>query len=327
MIIDFHTHMFPDKIAGRTLDYLSGIFGASPFADGTYTGLCNSMGKGAVDISIALPAVTKVSQVAAINRFASAYTEGPVISFGGIHPECENYKEILKEIKNLGLKGIKLHPDYQDMYFDNIRYERIIDAASELGLITVVHAGVDPKCPEDVHCTPEMARKVLDDVKPEKLVLAHMGGNEMWDDVERYLVGQNVYFDTGVILNTMPQEQFLRIVHMHGADRILFGTDSPWADQKNFVALLEHMPLTEEENKYARNPLTHVDFLLFNQIDKQPMLAIEVDGTGFHEAGSKQAERDIKKNSILEKCAVPLLRLRTDGSGEKEKIRNALKRE
>ena len=205
------------------------------------------MGKGAVDISIALPAVTKISQVAAINRFASAYTEGPVISFGGIHPECENYKEILKEIKNLGLKGIKLHPDYQDMYFDNIRYERIIDAASELGLITVVHAGVDPKCPEDVHCTPKMARKVLDDVKPEKLVLAHMGGNEMWDDVERYLVGQNVYFDTGVILNTMPQEQFLRIVHMHGADRILFGTDSPWADQKNFVALLEHMPLTEEE--------------------------------------------------------------------------------
>ena len=246
MIIDFHTHMFPDKIAGRTLDYLSGIFGASPFADGTYTGLCNSMGKGAVDISIALPAVTKVSQVASINRFASAYTEGPVISFGGIHPECENYKEILKEIKNLGLKGIKLHPDYQDMYFDNIRYERIIDAASELGLITVVHAGVDPKCPEDVHCTPKMARKVLDDVKPEKLVLAHMGGNEMWDDVERYLVGQNVYFDTGVILNTMLQEQFLRIVHMHGADRILFGTDSPWADQKNFVALLEHMPLTEE---------------------------------------------------------------------------------
>ena len=161
MIIDFHTHMFPDKIAGRTLDYLSGIFGASPFADGTYTGLCNSMGKGAVDISIALPAVTKISQVAAINRFASAYTEGPVISFGGIHPECENYKEILKEIKNLGLKGIKLHPDYQDMYFDNIRYERIIGAASELGLITVVHAGVDPKCPEDVHCTPEMARKMM----------------------------------------------------------------------------------------------------------------------------------------------------------------------
>lgn len=87
----------------------------------------------------------------------------------------------------------------------------------------------------------------------------------------------------------------------------------------------DYEPLTEEERKYARNPLTHVDFLLFDQMDKQPALAIEVDG-GSHRPGSKQAERDIKKNSILAKCAVPLLRLRTDGSGEKEKLRNALKR-
>ena len=89
----------------------------------------------------------------------------------------------------------------------------------------------------------------------------------------------------------------------------------------------DYEPLTAEERKYARNPLTHVDFLLFNQMDKRPVLAIEVDGTAFHKAESKQAERDMKKNSILEKCAVPLLRLRTDGSGEKEKIKNALKRE
>ena len=92
------------------------------------------------------------------------------------------------------------------------------------------------------------------------------------------------------------------------------------------VGELKQLPnvLTEEERQYAHDPLTHVDFLLFNQMDKQPVLAIEVDGTGFHEAGSNQAARDMKKNSILEKCAVPLLRLRTDGSGEKEKIRNAL---
>ena len=89
----------------------------------------------------------------------------------------------------------------------------------------------------------------------------------------------------------------------------------------------DYGPLTEEERQYARNPLTHVDFLLFNQMDKQPVLAIEVDGTAFHESGSRQAERDEKKNAILEKCAVPLLRLRTDGSGEKERIRTALKGE
>ena len=87
----------------------------------------------------------------------------------------------------------------------------------------------------------------------------------------------------------------------------------------------QQLAFSSERIAYARNPLTHVDFLLFNQMDKQPVLAIEVDGTGFHEAGSKQAERDMKKNSILEKCAVPLLRLRTDGS--REKIRTALKGE
>lgn len=82
--------------------------------------------------------------------------------------------------------------------------------------------------------------------------------------------------------------------------------------------------LTEDEQKYARNPLTHIDFLLFRQMDKQPVLAIEVDGTSFHEDGSKQAERDEKKNRIMDKCGVSLLRLRTDGSGEREKIRAAL---
>lgn len=86
----------------------------------------------------------------------------------------------------------------------------------------------------------------------------------------------------------------------------------------------DYTVLTEEECRYARNPLTHVDFLLFRQMDKQPLLAIEVDGTAFHEPGSKQAERDAKKNSVLKKCGVPLLRLRTDGSGEREKIETAL---
>ena len=86
----------------------------------------------------------------------------------------------------------------------------------------------------------------------------------------------------------------------------------------------DYEPLTEEERIYARNPFTHVDFLLFHKMNKQPILAIEVDGTSFHKEGSKQAERDMKKNSIMEKCCIPLLRLRTDGSGEDEKLKNAL---
>lgn len=87
----------------------------------------------------------------------------------------------------------------------------------------------------------------------------------------------------------------------------------------------EYSGLTADEEKYARNPLTHTDFLLFNKMDKAPVLAIEVDGTRFHQEGSKQAERDEKKDHVFAVCGIPLLRLRTDTSGEREKIESALK--
>ena len=149
----------------------------------------------------------------------------------------------------MGLKGIKLHPDYQEVHFNDIRYKRIVDYASGLGLIVSVHAGMDPKSPEDIHCTPQMSAEVIDEVQPEKLVLAHMGGNEQWTEVEEYLVGKHVYFDTGVVLDKMTEEQFLRIVRNHGADKILFATDSPWSGQKEFIQILNEMALTDEERQ------------------------------------------------------------------------------
>ena len=82
--------------------------------------------------------------------------------------------------------------------------------------------------------------------------------------------------------------------------------------------------MTEEETTYARNPLTHVDFLLFRRMDKSPLLAIEVDGVTFHAAGSVQAGRDEKKNRIFEQGGIPLLRIRTDESREEERIEQAL---
>lgn len=89
--------------------------------------------------------------------------------------------------------------------------------------------------------------------------------------------------------------------------------------------LKDHTLLDEDELAYAKNPLTHVDFLLFRRMDKSPLLAIEVDGTAYHSPGSEQAKRDQKKDRIFEKCKIPLLRLRTDGSREKEKIEEWLR--
>lgn len=247
MIIDFHTHTFPDKIAEKTIQFLADTCKTHPYANGTCKELLNSMTEAGIDKSIVLPVVTKPSQFHSINEFASHYQNGRLLSFGGIHPMTEHYKEELHQIKDMGFLGIKLHPDYQNLYFNDIRYKRIIALAEELGLIVSVHAGLDPKCPADIHCTPKMAAEVLREVQPTKLVLAHFGGNEMWDDVEHYLVGENVYLDTAVVLDTMEHAQFLRMVKNHGADKILFATDSPWREQKNFVNRVRNMELTEEE--------------------------------------------------------------------------------
>ena len=89
--------------------------------------------------------------------------------------------------------------------------------------------------------------------------------------------------------------------------------------------LKDYALLDPAEEEYVKNPLTHVDFLLFRRMDKSPLMAIEVDGTTFHAPGSVQEERDRKKDRIFQKYKIPLLRLRTDESGEKEKICYGLK--
>lgn len=264
MIVDFHTHTYPDKIASKTLELLVSRSKTKPATDGTLAGLQRSMAKGGVDISIVLPVVTAPHQVDKINMTASAvtaqFTGRGVWSFGGIHPDNDNYKEILNRIKSEGLKGIKLHPDYQETFFNDIKYKRIISYATELGLIVVVHAGVDIGLPSVTHCTPDMVCEVLDEVKPERLVMAHMGGWNLWDEVIEKLCGRNLYMDTAFSYGPISwlagaeqrwklasQETFLKIIEKHGADRILFGTDSPWTEQKKAVKDIQALPLPEDD--------------------------------------------------------------------------------
>lgn len=248
-MIDFHTHIFPEKIAEGTLKFLQSRCHTVPFTNGMADGLMKSTKEAKLDCSVVLPVVTKPSQFASINRFAAQFTEGKLISFGGIHPDTQDYKADLKQIKEYGFKGIKLHPDYQEVYIDDIRYKKIIEYATELGLIISVHAGFDPGYPDCTHCTPKRAYAMMKDVKPEKLVLAHMGGFRHWDEVEECLVGENVWFDTAVVFGEIPREQFIRIVRNHGVNRILFATDSPWAGQKEYVEYMNALPFNEEEKQ------------------------------------------------------------------------------
>ncbi len=251
MIIDFHTHTFPEKIAAPALKSLSERSGVTPHTDGTTDGLIKSMEEGRVDYSVILPVVTRTSQFETINKAAAKICEeeGRLVSLGGIHPDCTDIRQKLRDIKNLGLKGIKIHPAYQEVYIDDIRYLRILDAASGLGLITVVHAGVDIGLPEPVYASADRIGKAIRETGAQKVVLAHLGGWKQWDEVEEHLTGEDVYLDTAFLEDYITDEQLMRIIKKHGIHRILFGTDSPWSGQKESVERIERLPLSGEEKE------------------------------------------------------------------------------
>lgn len=257
MFIDFHTHIFPDKIAAAAINELSQRCGNLPFTNGTLDGLLASMKSGGIDLSVILPVVTNPKQFDSINRFAQELNSvDGIISFGGIHPDCENIEQMLDFIKELGLKGIKIHPDYQKTFIDNPKYVEIISHCIRIGLYVVTHSGLDVGYPDPVHCTPDRILNLLSLLPPHnepRLILAHTGAFDMWDEVEEKLVGQNVYFDLAYCLDKLNEEQLTRIIRAHGSDKILFATDSPWSGQKEFVEIFNSLPLSPQE----KNNISH----------------------------------------------------------------------
>ncbi len=252
MIIDFHTHVFPDKIAGRTIEYLSQKGGVPPFCSATVEGLKKELADSGVDIAVTLPVVTNPAQFDSINRFAESinaesYTDGRrLISFAGIHPQCDNIEEKMDYISSRGFLGIKIHPDYQETYINDDGYIRILECARANGLIVVTHAGVDIGYRgEPVRCPPKLAREAIKKVPGVKLVLAHLGGAEMLEEVYENLCGEDVYFDTAYVLRFTERAAFDKLLQKHGVDRILFGSDSPWSSIKGDIDILHSYNLPQ----------------------------------------------------------------------------------
>ena len=239
MVIDFHTHVFPEKLAPGALKVLAERAKIDPTTDGTAEGLAISMMLAGIDISVTLPVITDPAQFESTNRFAASLDSRPYIAaFGAIHPDCGDAKGKLKHIKELGLKGIKIHPDYQDADIDDPRFMHIVDCANDLGLWTVTHAGIDVGLPEAMRSTPDKIANMLDAVKPDRFIAAHMGGWKGWDTVLERIAGRGVYLDTAFCFNgSMEDSVFLELVRANGPDKILFATDCPWGPQKE---QLEH---------------------------------------------------------------------------------------
>ena len=262
VIVDFHTHCFPEAIARKAVDKLAEASQVAPRTDGTADGLSSAAREAGVDLSVVLPVATSPGQVMSINRFAAALNEHTgetgLLSFGGAHPEDPDWKAHLEQAAALGMKGVKIHPVYQGVDIDDPRFVRLLSCAGELGLIVVTHAGNDIGLPGQVLCNPAMIRRALTQAGPVRLVLAHMGGWGQWEHVADQLADTAAYLDTsfstGTVRRTdgtrvplLDQAGFVGLVRAFGADRVLFGTDSPWSGQSDSLQDMRSLPLPEPD--------------------------------------------------------------------------------
>lgn len=247
-IIDIHTHVFPDALAERAVKQLAGRSGETACIDGTAAGLEESMRRNGIERSVTQPVSTKVSQVASVNSFAIELNRQPsLINFGTLYPDYEENAAEIARLKKAGIQGVKFHPDYQSFFVDEERLFPLYRRMADAGLIAFFHAGVDIGLPPPVHCPPDRLAHVLDRVPGLTVVAAHFGGFKMWDDVEKYLIGRNLWLDTSFTLAYLPAERFVKMARRHGVEKILFGTDSPWADQGEEIELHAESGLTDSE--------------------------------------------------------------------------------
>ena len=253
MRIDFHTHIFPERIAEKTISLLAQKAGIPPHSDGTADGLLSKMKEAEIDLSVALPVLTSPLQFESVNRFAASVNERfqgaarRILSFAGIHPACEDIAGKMQWIKDAGFLGVKIHPDYQGAFINDPAYVEIVRCAAALDLIVVTHAGVDFGFRDQpVRCTPALALDLIEKVPHKKLVLAHLGGSELPKQVIEQLAGQDVYFDTSFVLKYTEKNDFLKILEKHGEDKLLFATDSPWSDAKEDLKILSSYCLSKE---------------------------------------------------------------------------------
>lgn len=241
--IDFHTHIFPDHLAPSTIDALAQVGNVTPASDGTAAGLLASMDRSGIEASVICSIATKPSQFPAIFAWSLAFRSERLIPFLSLHPDSDNISAEITQIKDAGFKGIKLHPYYQDFYLDEKRMQPLFEQIADQGLIVILHSGYDIGFPKEERADPEKIKKLITDVPHLKLVAAHLGSWQQWQKVEDFLVGEDIYLDIAFALEFLEREQACRILKEHRPDRLLFGSDSPWADQAAVKKLLVDLEL------------------------------------------------------------------------------------
>jgi hypothetical protein len=246
-IIDFHTHLFPERVAPRAIPQMYEYCKIPYRTIGDIPQLAAAARREGVALCVNHPVCTNPAKVRSCNEFASRIAATPgFASFGCLHPDMSGWREELKHFKQWGLIGLKIHNDYQGFYFNSKLCLDMIEAAYDEGLMVLVHAGMDPVSPDCTRCTPKMISDAMPLLRQGTFIAAHLGGHLMLDDAMKYVIGSEVYIDTSMAAMYYSDVRCREAILAHDPDRVLFGSDSPWDDAATAVRVLRRMDLGQE---------------------------------------------------------------------------------
>ena len=239
-----HAHIFPEKIANKAAQSTGDYYGIPMQGDGTISNLLENGSKIGVDRYVVHSTATKAEQVQSVNDFIASAVEhnDSFIGFGTLHPDFGNVKEEVERIESLGLKGIKLHPDFQEFNIDSDSALPIYEAI-EGRLPLLIHMGDERKTLSH----PKRLAKILDRFPKLSVIAAHMGGYSMWDESMEYLVGRDVYFDTSSTLMFLDKNKALKMIRTHGVEKVLFGVDYPMWTHEEELKRIHALGLSDDE--------------------------------------------------------------------------------
>ena len=248
-IFDAHCHIYPETIAPKAVEGIDRFYDHLPFRpyDGT-TGTLLRIGREAGISHFVVHSVATVPrQIASINRFIAsevALSDGAFTGLGTLHPDSEHPEQDFAELISLGLKGVKLHPDFQRFEADSAKAMRLYGLCAEAGLPVLVHTG-DRRFD---YSNPNRIANILRAFPKLKFIGAHFGGWSVWDEAVRMLSGfDNIVVDTSSTFYATGRIKGRELIRKWGADRVMFGADYPmWHPQPEIDCLLE-MGLAEEE--------------------------------------------------------------------------------
>lgn len=245
--IDIHTHAFHPKIAHKVVDQLDGHYQIHPVGNGLIDDLLSRVRSAGLARAVVLCAATSGGQVIPANNFSIQLQQNnpEVIAFGTLHPDFEDWEKELDRLRQAGIFGLKLHPEFQGFWLDDPRLLPIIEAAQN-DFAFLVHVGdrLPPK--QNPSCPYKMAA-IIKQFPNAKMIAAHLGGFMHWKFALEALAGTNVYFDTSSSLEFIPDQLLHEIFARHPRERILFGSDYPLYDPAEEMDLLKtRMKLSDD---------------------------------------------------------------------------------